>query len=111
MKIEDLIAQAKDICSSEESPEVLLEKITQYSRSFSEWMTASQESVLKNPDEAEKAFLLELSKMHEAVLERSQQLKDFTKKEIGELKKRGAGIMAYTDSSPSRISFTRPKKG
>jgi len=112
MNIQELLSLTNSICSTEAEPEALLEMITDYSEAFSIWFSANQETTLKNPDESEAALLIQLSEKHEAVLVRSEELKKFTKHEMGELKKRGAGIMAYTnESSPSRISFTRPKKG
>ena len=93
------------------SSDEFVEKVGIYSGAFETWSAAHSEvlSGKQKPDN-EKEFR-ELADAHAKIMEHVAVLKTQTSKNLGELHKKGKGIMAYTDILPKRISISGTRKG
>lgn len=79
-------------------------RIEAYSEAFSRWYA-------ENPNPTESEQLERLSRHHTEILEKVAELRELTSIDLRNLKKKGKGILAYTDVLPKRISFGRKRKG
>jgi len=106
MEIKQLLQFANDVIENDDSSSNLLEKIQIYFDAF-EVFRPSLENMKKNSE----TDLHQLLEKHNKILTITMELRDETSREIRELKKRGKGIMAYTDIYPKKISLGSQKKG
>jgi hypothetical protein len=110
LALKELIVQADQILSSGQAPDIV-NHLEKYADSFSEWYGAYQKSLEQNKPLNTKEELEMLLTRHEKVMELSESLKESIPDEMAKLKNKGKGIMAYTDTLPKKISFTKPRKG
>lgn len=99
---------------AQEHPEAdLLGLIEEYSARFTEWHESAEAggdlSLLEKSFGA--ANLKLLSERHRLVIAKVASLKEGTAEDLRNLKRRGKGIMAYTDTMPKRISLRKDRKG
>ena len=112
MTLEELLRLAQEtlnvpIASTTE----FIEKIAQYSAAFAAWGAAHADILSgKQKPSDEKQFRL-LAETHSKIIDRAEALKGETGKDLNQLRKKGKGIMAYTDILPKRISMSGTKKG
>jgi len=105
MNIARLIESAERALEKElEIPEKI-ERIESYFDAFEGFFPHLAESGL------EKKQLEALLEKHQAILKATISLRDDTSRELRALKKRGKGIMAYTDLYPKRMSIITNKRG
>ena len=91
------------------SEEETLEGIVRYSEAFEKWadeFLGPHKDVLAS----KRAELKELQVLHAQVIARAEQLKSRVSQAMRKLKKKGKGILAYTDTFPKRIGSMRPRK-
>ncbi|MDZ4787130.1 MAG: hypothetical protein SGJ02_13745 [bacterium] len=106
-----LIILGEKILSLDSSvPESIVDKLEQYTKAFSEWLTSFDKD-LNKLSETEKNTLLKLSLIHSDLLELAKSGKVKTLQDLRELDVRGKAIMSYLDQMPKRISKTGVKKG
>ncbi len=100
-----LIAIAESALKSE-SEDQFIDILEQYSEKFARWQQQIPAEIEQN-----KALLEKLQTLHSEILARAQTLKGGTAAQMRQLKKRGKGILAYTDVMPKRLGAIRPRKG
>jgi hypothetical protein len=112
METNSVIELARRILDCVESDE-LVSLIEQYAKAFDEWYSSTCEgtdmATIKSKVGTDK--LAELLNLHAEVMKRTGELKEDVSGDIRKLKKKGKGILAYTDTLPKRISVTRKRKG
>ncbi|NMC63805.1 MAG: hypothetical protein GYA55_11635 [SAR324 cluster bacterium] len=106
MEIKQLLQFASDVINDNANSSTLLERIQIYFDAFEKFRP-----FLENMKLDSRADLVELLEKHNKVLRITMDLREDTSRAIRELKKRGKGIMAYTDIYPKKISLGSQKKG
>jgi|688.fasta_scaffold1022685_2 hypothetical protein len=99
--------------------ELLLEKdpaaldaLDNYIESFTGWHAGWKSRVSEHPSDKElKAVGAEVAKQHSEVLRLAGELKESISASLRSLKRKGKGLIAYSDTLPKRISTIRPRKG
>lgn len=108
--VDALISQADELLA-ETSPEEALPKLEAYAADFDAWFERYQKSVDSGSPLADKSALEELLTRHEKVVDLTSRMQDTFPEEMKKLKQKGKGILAYTDTLPKKISFTKTRKG
>lgn len=106
MEIKQLLQFANDVLNDDANSSTLLERIQVYFDAFEEFRPS-----LENMKLDSRTDLVQLLEKHNKVLRVTMELREDTSRAIRELKKRGKGIMAYTDVYPKKISLGSQKKG
>ncbi len=108
--LNSLIDLADQIIIEKKNPEVIT-KIEEYALNFNDWFDQYQKSIdAGNAINTKQELELLLSK-HEAVSAISDKLKAGIPDQMARLQTKAKGIMAYTDTLPKKISFTKTTKG
>jgi len=82
----------------------------EYSTEFDAWYAKYKDELPHAKGTPWEASLKELKRKHDAVLSRSKESQGEIKAQLRKLKKRGKGILAYTDLLPKRVGTVKPRK-
>jgi hypothetical protein len=107
-ELSDLLQKAEEILRSDPDSPELVGLVESYTEHFERWQSLVGETlanVLSSPQGEE------LVRVHAAVLARAQSAQGDVAQALKGLRKRGKGILAYTDTFPKRIATIRPRKG
>ena len=89
-----------------------LDAIDSYIESFTQWHAGWKARLSEHPADKElKAVGAEVAKQHSEVLRLAGELKESIAASLRSLKRKGKGLIAYSDKLPKRISTIRPRKG
>jgi hypothetical protein len=111
MKTAELLSIAQEtLAAHASSRDEFVEKVAAYSAAFEAWGKENPD-VLKGKVSAEADSLRALAEVHAKIIDFAEEIKRQTGRELGEQRKKGKGIMAYTDILPKRISMSGTKKG
>ena len=105
-----LIAMADHLLLSGQTAEAV-EDLEKYAIAFNLWYDNYQTSTKQEKPLNSREELIQLLDRHEKVMEFSESLKSAIPEEMAKLRQKGKGIMAYTDTLPKKISFTKTRKG
>lgn len=104
----ELIASIRGLLESQEPLPERISSLTAYSESFDQWYGEHKEELEKMSPSREAVELLEL---HNQLISAAEGWLKDVGAEIGIHRKKGKGIMAYTDILPKRVSRYQTKKG
>ena len=107
----DEIIDLATLLLSEKNSEEFVQKLESYSQAFGDWFSAYQESAARGEPINTPEDLERLLEVHEKLVEESDKMHGTLPDEMAKLKLKGKGILAYTDTLPKKISFTKAKKG
>ncbi len=105
----NLIELANRILAAKAEDDVV-ELLGEYSVAFDAWYGKYQADLPSAKGSPWEAALKELKHKHEAVLSVAKKNQGEIKAQLRKLKKKGKGILAYTDRLPKRVTTTRPRK-
>jgi hypothetical protein len=107
-EVSGLISRAKAVLAATEEAEVL-RSIASYSDAFEQWGERNL-GLGRALNAEEKPELQQLQALHAQVVARAEELKGQLSQHLRDLKKKGKGILVYTDILPKRLSSIRPRK-
>lgn len=109
---QDLLALAQEVLDAATlPPDQFLDRVAAYSDAFQKWNVDNQQALMGTATGAEAESLRSLAKLHAKIIDLAEALKDKTSHDLKHLKRKGKGIMAYTDILPKRISIWTRRKG
>ncbi|MBN8547823.1 MAG: hypothetical protein J0M12_00760 [Deltaproteobacteria bacterium] len=112
MSLEELLRHAQQALDAIGTPgDEFLEKIAAYSAAFEAWASKNSEVLSGTRKPENEDTFRTLAAAHAKLMEHAEALKRKTGKDLSDLRKKGKGIMAYTDILPKRISISGTKKG
>lgn len=112
MSTEELLRLAQEALAAQSiSSDEFVEKVGRYSAAFESWSARHAEVLSGKQKPADVKEFRALAQAHAKIMEHAAELKHQTSKDLGELHKKGKGIMAYTDILPKRISMSGTRKG
>ncbi len=88
----------------------LADEIGGYTDAFEQWAQSFLSRKERQLSDAERAELVELQQLHTQVITRAQGLKEDISHGLRMLKRKGKGLLAYTDVFPKQIGSMRPRK-
>ena len=106
MELRDLLNLAREVLVQDPASPDIIDFIERYFTAFEDVRDALGEA-----GASERNLIEELLAAHNAIIEVTMNLKDDTSKSLRDLKKRGRGIMAYTDIFPKRMSLGTLREG
>jgi hypothetical protein len=96
----------------EEKDPTALDALDLYIESFGKWHGDWKARLLESSNDRDlKAVGAEVAKQHSEVLRLAGELKESIAVSLRSLKRKGKGLIAYSDKLPKRISTIRPRKG
>ena len=111
MKTAELIALGQEILSVSDNPDLVVEKVAQYVSEFESWNLAHKSLLAGGASAQQIQEFKALAGVHAKVLDLAEKLKAQTRDSLKGLRKKGKGIMAYTDILPKSISMSGSRKG
>lgn len=108
-----LLALAEAALAPGESADIIADRIAAYTEAFDRWYSAACPSIEAGDAVplGGLALLRELEIRHAAVMDLAQEIMRRTDVELKGLRRKGKGIVAYTDTLPKRISTKRFRPG
>lgn len=88
----------------------LVALLGEYSEQFALWYGKNEEEIKKLTAPPSDHLVLILQQKHAEILKLADDLKGEIATDLRNLKKKGKGILAYTDVFPKRMSSIRPRK-
>jgi hypothetical protein len=103
-----LIAKAEEILAADPASRELVVQVETYAELFEQWQFAVGDNLAASLASPEGTSLV---RVHAAVLARAKTVQGEVAIALKGLRKRGKGILAYTDSLPKSIATIKPRKG
>lgn len=108
-----LLVLAEAALAPGESPDVVTDRIVAYTEAFDRWYSVATPSI-EAGDAAPLGgieLLRQLETRHAAVMDLAQEIMRRTDAEVKGLRRKGKGMVAYTDTLPKRISTKKFRPG
>ncbi len=108
----DLLALASDaLAGTALPPDEFLNKVAAYAESFEIWKLSHSQELSGSIPAANLPEFQSLAEAHAKIVDRVEELKSKTEFDLKHIKRKGKGIMAYTDTLPKRISISTKRRG
>ena len=108
----DLLALASEALAATELPaDEFLNKVAGYAEAFEIWKLGHSQELSGAIPEDGRAEFESLAELHAKIVDRVAELKSKTEQDLKHIRRKGKGIMAYTDTLPKRISISTKRRG
>lgn len=112
MSTAELLRRAQEALAAHNvSSDEFIDKVAAYSTAFEAWRATNSDILKGEKPPQDEAEFRALAGAHAKLVDHLTALKARTGKDLGDLRKKGKGIMAYTDILPKRISISGTRKG
>ena len=112
MELAALLAIADQILSGKDQADQAVDLLEHYSNGLDDFLQQFESKGLEESSQIRREEILELAEKHRQIIEYAERFKAVTGDQIKSLKRRGEGLIAYTDTLPRKIAgLLSPKKG